>query len=77
MESKVDNWSMPWNYQIKPKRKVKDLPWVEQEQTIDEIGSTFSIQGLDLNYAGVIIGPSVKYRMDKLYLTNLAVLIRK
>lgn len=48
---KVDNWSMPWNYQIKPKRKVKDLPWVEQEQTIDEIGSTFSIQGLDLNYA--------------------------
>ena len=35
---------------------------VEQEQTIDEIGSTFSIQGLDLNYAGVIIGPSVKYR---------------
>lgn len=59
---KVDNWSMPWNYQIKPKRKVKDLPWVEQEQTIDEIGSTFSIQGLDLNYAGVIIGPSVKYR---------------
>lgn len=59
---KVSNWSMPWNYQLKVSRKQKNLPWVEQDQTIDEIGSTFTIQGLDLNYAGVIIGPSVKYR---------------
>ncbi|WP_436895841.1 DUF2075 domain-containing protein [Mammaliicoccus sciuri] len=59
---KVGNWSMPWNYQLKVSRKQKNLPWVEQDQTIDEIGSTFTIQGLDLNYAGVIIGPSVKYR---------------
>ncbi|MEB7394176.1 DUF2075 domain-containing protein [Mammaliicoccus sciuri] len=59
---KVGNWSMPWNYQIKVSRKQKNLPWVEQDQTIDEIGSTYTIQGLDLNYAGVIIGPSVKYR---------------
>lgn len=59
---KVGNWSMPWNYQLKVNRKQKNLPWVEQDQTIDEIGSTFTIQGLDLNYAGVIIGPSVKYR---------------
>ncbi|WP_348981039.1 DNA/RNA helicase domain-containing protein [Staphylococcus sp. 11007852] len=26
------------------------------------IESTYTIQGLDLNYAGVVIGPSVKYR---------------
>ena len=26
------------------------------------MGSTFTIQGFDLNYAGVILGPSVKYR---------------
>ncbi|MCJ0970323.1 DUF2075 domain-containing protein [Mammaliicoccus sciuri] len=59
---KVCSWSMPWNYQLKVSREQKNLPWVEQDQTIDEIGSTFTIQGLDLNYAGVIIGPSVKYR---------------
>ncbi|MCC2090164.1 DUF2075 domain-containing protein [Mammaliicoccus sciuri] len=58
---KVGSWSMPWNYQLKVSRKQKNLPWVEQDQTIDEIGSTFTIQCLDLNYAGVIIGPSVKY----------------
>lgn len=59
---KIGDWSMPWNYQLKVSRKQKNLPWLEQNQSIDEIGSTYTIQGLDLNVAGVIIGPSVKYR---------------
>lgn len=28
---------------------------------MDEVGSTFTIQGFDLAYAGVILGPSVRY----------------
>ena len=63
---KIGNWSMPWNYQLKVNRNQVSLPWVEQDQTIDEVGSTFTIQGLDLNFAGVIIGPSVKYRDGKI-----------
>ena len=63
---KIGNWSMPWNYQLKVNRNQVSLPWVEQDQTIDEIGTTFTIQGLDLNFAGVIIGPSVKYRDGKI-----------
>lgn len=59
---KIGNWSMPWNYQLKVSKKQLNLPWVEQDQSIEEIGSTYTIQGLDLNFAGVIIGPSVKYR---------------
>lgn len=59
---RVGNWSMPWNYQLKRNKGEAKLPWVEQSQTINEIGSTYTIQGLDLNYAGVVIGPSVKYR---------------
>lgn len=54
--------SLPWNLQLVPPRGQKTLPWAEQPQTINEVGSTFTIQGFDLNYAGVIIGPSVKYR---------------
>lgn len=54
--------SLPWNLQLVPPRGQKALPWAEQPQTINEVGSTFTIQGFDLNYAGVIIGPSVKYR---------------
>lgn len=34
--------------------------------TIDEVGSTFTLEGLDLNYAGVILGPSIKYREGKI-----------
>ena len=46
----------------KQKRYNKNLAWAEQKQTIGEVGSTFTIQGFDLNYAGVILGPSVKYK---------------
>ncbi len=62
----IGNWSMPWNKQIKPIKGENKLPWVERTNTIDEVGSTFTIQGIDLNYAGVIIGPSVKYRNGKI-----------
>lgn len=56
------NLELPWNLQLKSERSVKKLAWPEQEQTIDEVGSTYTIQGFDLNYCGVIIGPSVTYR---------------
>lgn len=68
----IGSWSKPWNREIlrfssrKEKRGVQDLPWAEQPQTIDEVGSIYSIQGFDLNYVGVILGPSVKYRDGKI-----------
>lgn len=67
----IGKWHKPWNYELEKnldrdtKRKNKKLAWAEQPQTIDEIGSTFTIQGFDLNFAGVILGPSVKYRKGK------------
>ena len=62
----IGDWKAPWNQQIKPEKKDAKLSWIEQPQTIDEIGSTFTVQGFDLNYSGVIIGPSVKYRNGKI-----------
>ena len=62
----IGDWKAPWNQQIKPEKKDAKLSWIEQPQTIDEVGSTFTVQGFDLNYAGVIIGPSVKYRDGKI-----------
>lgn len=65
---KIGDWSKQWNKEImrhatkEEKRIIKGLVWAEQPKTIDEIGSTYTIQGFDLNYAGVIIGPSVKFR---------------
>lgn len=68
----VGKWHKPWNRELgkqlsrKEKRKISGLAWAEQPQTINEVGSTFTIQGFDLNYAGVILGPSVKYRNGKI-----------
>lgn len=67
----IGEWHKPWNRELeaelskKEKRSIKRLAWAEQPQTINEVGSTFTIQGFDLNYAGVILGPSVKYRDGK------------
>lgn len=74
-ETSDGSWHMPWNLQLKPTKKdkseVKDikyseLSWAEQPHTLKEIGSTYTIQGFDLNYAGVEIGPSVKFRNGKI-----------
>ncbi|WP_338333077.1 DUF2075 domain-containing protein [Acetobacter sp. LMG 32666] len=37
------------------------LPWAERADTIDEVGAVYTVQGFDLNYVGLLIGPSVRY----------------
>lgn len=70
-EVMIEQWHKPWNRELnreltkREKKNNESLSWAEQSQTIDEVGSTFTIQGFDLNYAGVILGPSVKYRNGK------------
>lgn len=59
----------PWNYCLvhpSSSKLEEETAWAEKPETIDEIGSTYTIQGFDLNFAGVIIGPSVKFRDDKI-----------
>ncbi|MCX2560603.1 DUF2075 domain-containing protein [Acetobacter farinalis] len=42
-------------------RPDEKLPWAERPDTIDEVGSVYTVQGFDLNYVGLILGPSVRY----------------
>lgn len=71
-EVRIGNFHKPWNRELqkemnkKQKNKIIKLAWAEQPQTIDEIGSTYTIQGFDLSYAGVILGPSIKFRNGKI-----------
>ena len=58
----IGDWELPWNLQLPGIKGEKGLAWAEQSQTINEVGSTFTIQGFDLNYAGVILGESIAYR---------------
>ena len=73
-EIKIDDWSLPWNEQIfhidmkskkrYEKAKYRDLSWAEKDYSINEVGSTFTIQGFDLSFAGVILGPSIRYNKE-------------
>ncbi len=45
-------FKMPWD-----QYNFTQIPWAEIPKTIDEVGSIYTCQGFDLNYAGIIIGP--------------------
>lgn len=49
------DFSLAWN------RTDYKSTWAEEPQTIREVGSIYTIQGFDLNYVGVILGPSIGY----------------
>ena len=52
-----------------------DAVWAESPHTLNEVGSTFSIQGFDLNYVGVIIGRRLPIAKGKSFLTKRQVVI--
>lgn len=53
----IDGLKLKWN------SKTKD--WVNSENAINEVGCIHTIQGYDLNYTGVIIGPEFGYDLEK------------
>ncbi|TWK04710.1 hypothetical protein CHCC20442_2866 [Bacillus licheniformis] len=51
--------NMPWN-------STQDkVTWAENPNSIKEVGSIYTVQGFDLNYVGVVLGPSVSYDEEK------------
>ncbi|WP_295572351.1 DUF2075 domain-containing protein [uncultured Microbacterium sp.] len=49
----LDGLSLRWNSQAKD--------WINSPASIHEVGSIHTVQGYDLNYAGVIIGNDLRY----------------
>lgn len=41
-----------------------DKDWISSPKSLDEVGSIHTVQGYDLNYAGVIIGPDLRLSAD-------------
>ncbi len=53
----IDGLKLVWN--------SKNIDWVNSENAINEVGCIHTVQGYDLNYAGVIIGPELYYDEDR------------
>lgn len=68
----IGDFRLPWNNQSKYSSAERHLAWAERDSTVDEVGSIFTIQGFDLNYAGVILGPSVKLRNGEIVFDSSA-----
>lgn len=60
----IGDFTAPWNRELKQKKRrgTVDLAWAERPETVGEVGSHFTVQGFDLNYVAVILGPSIIYR---------------
>ncbi|GAA1537617.1 DUF2075 family protein [Microbacterium ginsengiterrae] len=52
----LDGISLRWN--------SADKDWINSPGSLDEVGSIHTVQGYDLNYAGVIIGPDLSVSSD-------------
>ncbi|MDL2341848.1 MAG: DUF2075 domain-containing protein [Patescibacteria group bacterium] len=49
----IEDTKLKWN--------SVNIDWVNSKNAINEVGCIHTIQGYDLNYVGVIIGPELKY----------------
>jgi Uncharacterized conserved protein len=49
----IDSVALQWN--------SSDVDWVNSHNAINEVGCIHTIQGYDLNYTGVIVGPELDY----------------
>ncbi len=52
----VDGCQLRWN--------SSQVDWIASPKALEEVGSIHTVQGYDLNYAGVIIGPDLRYDAD-------------
>jgi len=52
----IDGERMRWN--------STDKDWINSPGSLEEVGSIHTVQGYDLNYAGVIIGPDLRLSAD-------------
>ena len=53
----INNMKLIWN--------TVGQDWVNSKHATDEIGCIHTVQGYDLNYAGVIFGPEITYDEDE------------
>ena len=63
----IGDFAMPWETLTRPRMPYRDMyassadTWALEPAGINQIGCVFSIQGLEIDYIGVIIGPDLVY----------------
>ncbi|WP_139978267.1 DUF2075 domain-containing protein [Nocardioides litoris] len=58
VDIELDGLQLRWN--------AVDVDWVNSPGSLEQVGSIHTIQGYDLNYAGVIIGRDLRFDQDRI-----------
>lgn len=65
---KIGNFEMPWETNaVRARGQFRDMyassadTWAIEPQGVNQIGCIFSIQGFEIDYIGVILGPDITY----------------
>jgi len=63
---KIDNWEKPWNN----KELLENKKYLEfyKDNTLDEVGSIYTAQGIEYDYIGLILGNDISYNKSKGFL---------
>jgi hypothetical protein len=65
---RIGNWARPWN--VKGDRAVGDAPpsalWATLDGGFGQVGCVYTAQGFEYDWSGVIIGPDLVARNDRL-----------
>lgn len=56
IDIEIDNEKLIWNSTL--------IDWIHKENSINEVGCIHTVQGYDLNFCGVIIGPEIDYDFE-------------
>lgn len=72
-DAKIGDFEMPWETnnvrargQFRDKYASSADTWAIEPQGINQVGCIFSIQGFEIDYIGVILGPDIQYNVEKL-----------
>ncbi len=74
---KIGDFEMPWETKATPAREFQKLyarsadTWAIDPRGVNQIGCIFSVQGFELDYIGVILGPDVTYDKEHDCLTGV------
>jgi DUF2075 family protein len=63
----ICDYRRPWNAKsgIKLAKGIpKEITWAYDPKGFDQMGCVYTAQGFEFDYAGVIIGPDLKYNFD-------------
>jgi uncharacterized protein len=65
----IGNYKRPWDARPEARKLAKGIPkatlWADDPNGIDQVGCVYNAQGFEFDYAGVIMGPDLRYNFDQ------------